>query len=154
MYIIKEGREYQTLLYQALNVCGESHAWNANHHCTSPYTCSVMLVYYNVFGNGRQRISVPHSLHTFNTEHGHVRYSLFSFIMYSWFDLWPQTTVSYQQTFNLRACEVANSSENSIKSIRLGVILFLVKMLLVRSHVSTGSSWNVSCSRRQRVRRE
>ena len=35
-YIIKEGREYQMLLYRALNVCGESRAWNVDNRCTSP----------------------------------------------------------------------------------------------------------------------
>ena len=52
-------REYQMLLYRALNVCGESHAWNANNRRTSQYTCSVMLVYYNIFGDGRWIISIP-----------------------------------------------------------------------------------------------
>ena len=52
-------------------IYAESHTWNANNHCTSPYTCSVMLVYYNVFGNGRQIIQrQAHSI-------------LFSFIIYS-----------------------------------------------------------------------
>ena len=46
--IMKERREYWMLLYRVLNVCGDSRAWNANNHCTSQYTCSVMLVYYLV----------------------------------------------------------------------------------------------------------
>ena len=72
IYMIKEGREYRMLLYQALNVCGGSHTWNANNRCTSPYTVQWCLY-----------LSVWLSLHTFNTEHGHVWHSLPSFIMYS-----------------------------------------------------------------------
>ena len=41
-YIIKVRREYQTSLYIALNVCGESHAWDANI-LTSP---SVYVIVY------------------------------------------------------------------------------------------------------------
>ena len=33
-YIIKERREYRTRLCSALNVCGESRAWNANYLTT------------------------------------------------------------------------------------------------------------------------
>ena len=36
-----------------------THTWNVNDYLTSPYTCSVMLLYYNVFGNDRQTISIP-----------------------------------------------------------------------------------------------
>ena len=48
-------------LYDTLNIRGESHAWNANDCGTCPYTCSVMLVYYDVFGNGRQIINIPNA---------------------------------------------------------------------------------------------
>ena len=47
-YTIKERIEYRTLLYCVLNVCGESHTWNANNHSMSQFTCLEMLVYYNV----------------------------------------------------------------------------------------------------------
>ena len=45
-YITKERREYQTLLYHALNICGESRIWNANNRHTSPFTYSVMTITY------------------------------------------------------------------------------------------------------------
>ena len=58
-YIIKERREYRTRLCSALNVCGESRAWNANHVRLLAWECAGTFVYYNVFGNGRQIISIP-----------------------------------------------------------------------------------------------
>lgn len=42
------------LLCRVSNVCRESRVWNASNHCTALYTCSVVLAYFNVFGNGRQ----------------------------------------------------------------------------------------------------
>ena len=53
------GRGYWTLLYHTLNVYMQRVTWKANNRCTSLYSCLVMLVYYNVFGNGRQTISIP-----------------------------------------------------------------------------------------------
>ena len=58
-YIIKERREYRTRLCSALNVCGESRAWNANHVRLLAWECAGTFVYYNVIGNGRQIISIP-----------------------------------------------------------------------------------------------
>ena len=46
-------------LCSALNVCGESRAWNANHVRLLAWECAGTFVYYNVFGNGRQIISIP-----------------------------------------------------------------------------------------------
>ena len=50
-----ERREYRMLVYYALIVCGELCTWNANI-AVPPW---VVLVYYNIFGNGRQMIGIP-----------------------------------------------------------------------------------------------